>query len=334
MRPAPEPDVRPESRPTVNEPRERPIQVAQVAGFTTADGWLLLLVLIWGLNFAAIQGALREIDVLALGATRFILASVVLLSLVKLRGESLAVPREHWPAVIFLGLVGHTAYQLLFTHGLKETTSGHGSLILALVPVFVALASSVAGLERPGAKRWFGILLSFSGIGLVVLGQPETAADAAAGAPVATVRGDLLVLGGAMAWAAYTAFGRPLMEFYSPLKLTAVTMVVGAAGLTAVGLPNALQQDWAAVSVRAWFLFAYATLGGLVIAYTIWYSGVKRLGGVRTSAYANLVPVVALAFGWAALGERLSALQLVGAVAVLAGVWLARQRRARTPVST
>ena len=62
----------------------------------------------------------------------------------------------------------------------------------------------------------------------------------------------------------------------------------------------------------------------LVLAYVIWYTGVQRLGATRTSAYSNLIPIVAMAVAWAWLGEPVTLAQSVGAAAILAGVFLTR----------
>ena len=313
---------------------------AAPSGFTKVDAALLLLVLIWGVNFAAIKIALLEINVLAFSIIRFSLATLIILVLVRISGESLGVPRKQWPAVIGLGIIGHTLYQLLFTYGLEATSSSHSALMLALVPIFVAIIGTVLRLDRLPPQRWAGIGLSFIGIVFVVAGGSNLAEMAilgeADGASIArdltgngqpNARGDLMVLGGALAWAIYTVLSKPLLAQHSPLKLTGLTMAAGTVGLTAYGWRGLLSQDWLSISPMAWALFLYAALGGLVIAYTIWFTGVQRLGGARTAVYSNLVPVVALVVGWWGMGEHIGPVQALGAILVLAGVWLTRRRR-------
>ena len=62
----------------------------------------------------------------------------------------------------------------------------------------------------------------------------------------------------------------------------------------------------------------------LVLAYVIWYTGVQQLGATRTSAYSNLTPIAAIVVGWLWLGEPITAAQVVGAAAILGGVFLTR----------
>ena len=62
----------------------------------------------------------------------------------------------------------------------------------------------------------------------------------------------------------------------------------------------------------------------LVFAYVVWYTGVQQLGATRTSAYSNLTPMAAIAVGRLWMGEPLTAVQIVGAAAILGGVFLTR----------
>jgi drug/metabolite transporter (DMT)-like permease len=264
-----------------------------------------------------VKFALEDFGALAFAAARFAVATGLLAAYVRVTGESVAVAPADRAAVIRLGLVGHAGYQLCFVVGLQRTATTHSALILALVPVFVALLGRFRGGERLGKAGWAGVLASFGGIVLVVAGG-----DRGTGA---TLAGDALILVGALAWAIYTVLGRPLLARYSAPRLTAATMVPGSVVLLVVGAPAILREPWRAVSLEAWFAFAYAAVAGLVIAYVIWFAAVQALGGARTAVYSNLVPVVALAVGALFLGERMSALQLAGALLVVFGIWLTRR---------
>jgi drug/metabolite transporter (DMT)-like permease len=63
------------------------------------------------------------------------------------------------------------------------------------------------------------------------------------------------------------------------------------------------------------------------VAYLIWYQGVRQLGNTRTSAFSNLVPIVALLAAWLGLGETPTLLQMVGAGIVIGGVTLTQGGR-------
>jgi drug/metabolite transporter (DMT)-like permease len=292
--------------------------------WTSTDLVMLSVVLIWGINFSVIKLSLRSMSPLAFNSLRFSLATMVLLAILRLRGESMRLARHDLLPVVLLGLVGHTFYQLLFINGLARTTPANSSLLMATAPIFVAIYGQVLRVERASGWTWAGIMLSFVGI-VLLIGGSETGLQLGG----ATVVGDLMVLAAAMLWAAYTTGSKPLLARYSPLKLTALTMVAGTVPLVLVSIPALRSQNWSTVPAGAWAGWLYSSLFAIVVAYVAWYTSVARVGTARTAIYSNLTPVVAIIVAWVALGDRLSLLQVFGAAIVLAGLVLTRRGRTR-----
>jgi hypothetical protein len=97
----------------------------------TPDPALLVLAVIWGINFPVIKGALEVLSPLVFNALRFPLAAGVLLALMVATG-GLALPeRRHVAAVLGLGILGNVVYQLFFIHGVAGTSAGNASLLLS-----------------------------------------------------------------------------------------------------------------------------------------------------------------------------------------------------------
>jgi drug/metabolite transporter (DMT)-like permease len=128
-------------------------------------------------------------------------------------------------------------------------------------------------------------------------------------------------------WAIYTTGSKPLLARWSPLKLTALSMLAGTIPLVLISLPELLGQDWGAMSAGAWGGLLYSAVFAVVVAYIIWYTSVQRVGNARTAIYSNLLPVVAVLVGWLVLGDRLTLLQTAGAAVVLAGLIVTRWGR-------
>ena len=196
---------------------------------------LLALVLFWGVNFSLVKLALRDLTPLAFTSLRFLLASGVLWVFLKAGGDRVRISRLHWSAVIGLGLVGTTVYQVLFIYGIAWTLAGNASLILATTPVFTTMLSLIFRQERSSPTAVFGVGLSVLGIALVVLGGTAGVSFGAG-----TLRGDLAVLVAAMAWSVYTVGSVPLVHRYGVVPVTAATMWVGTAGLLIASLPALL----------------------------------------------------------------------------------------------
>jgi len=289
-----------------------------------ADGGLLFLALIWGVNFSVIKVALEELPPLAFNGLRFPLAALVLFGLLRVRHSPRPpIRRQDWPRLFALGVLGNVGYQLLFIYGLDATLAGNAAILLATTPVWTTLFASVLGQERPPMATWLGILATLGGMVLVVAGGSRSL-DFRSDALV----GDLMMIGAAVVWSAYTVGGRDLTRRYGALRVTAWTLWIGTVGLVAMGIPHLARTVLTEISWMAWAGVAYAGVFALGIAYTLWYAAVRRLGSSSTAIYSNLVPVVALGVAWIWLGEVPTWIQLVGAAAVIAGITIARMRGA------
>ncbi len=296
---------------------------------TTADALLLFTVFVWGGNFSAVKFGLSELPPLAFNAIRFSCGGSALVIAARVAGQRWHFQRRHLPFLIGLGLLGNTLYQLLFIYGAAATTADNAALILATVPVWVALGGALTGLERVTAAGWLGVVMSVCGIATIVLGADRAAGFHFGGASLA---GDALVLLGTLCWSAFTLMGRLAMRHYRPLAVTSFCAIVGAVPLILLGLPELAAIDRCAVAAAAWATTIFSGIFAIGAGTLCWNYGVARLGGARTSLYSNLVPLVALCVAWLALGETLTAGQGWGALAAVAGVVLARRHtRPRQP---
>jgi drug/metabolite transporter (DMT)-like permease len=279
---------------------------------------MLGVAVIWGLNLPLMKAAFSSLTPLAFNALRYPLAAV-LLSLTARAVEGPAPAVGSLRSFALLGLVGHAGYQYFFITGLDRTTAGNSGLILATAPLLIAVVAVMLGVERPAPRVWLGLIVAFLGLATLV--------HARGGATFrwTTVVGDMLTLVSALCWAFYTVLGRPwLTRGISPLRLTTATLQLGLPLVVLPGVPALLRTDWARVTASAWGALAFSTVFAVVIAYVVWYASVRVVGGARTAAISNLVPVVAVSAAWAWLGETLSAVGVAGAAVVLLGVWLSQ----------
>jgi drug/metabolite transporter (DMT)-like permease len=287
--------------------------------FGTTDILMLSAILFWAVNFSFVKIALRELSPLAFNGIRLLFASVVLSLILVLKGESLKVERKIFWKLVVLGLIGNTAYQMLFIHGIDWTTASNSAIIIAITPVFIALLSSLLKHERVHPAAWAGILFSFLGFYLVISSRTGPFVLSSLG-----VRGDLLIFGGNICWAVYTVFSKPLLERMSPLKLTALTMVFGTIFFLPFSLKDIVHIPYRIVTLKAWSSLFYSGLFALVICYVIWYASVRRVGNTKTAIYDYLIPVFTAVFAHFFISERISRQQVAGAIIIFFGVYLAR----------
>jgi drug/metabolite transporter (DMT)-like permease len=281
------------------------------------DASLVLVAVIWGINFSIVKFGTSLIDPLAYNGVRVLLAGGVLFA-IALASRTPFPPRREIVVLLALGVLGNGIYQVFFVEGVARTRASDAGLVIAASPALIAIVGRMLGVERVNGRGVLGILTSIGGIAFVVLGTTNaTAGDA-------SIWGDLLVLSGSVCWAFYTVLLKPYTEHLSGLHVSAFTMLGGAIPLFLLASPHILATPWAQLSVKGWSAIVYSGVFALVIAYLFWYRGVRVIGPTRTAMYSNLQPVVAVLMAWWLLGETPTWWQGVGTTCILGGLLLTR----------
>src|SRR6476646_475623 len=172
---------------------------------SAADLGMLLVCLIWGVNFSVMKLAIAQIPALPFTAVRFALASLLLWLALRVIEGPVRLASADLRRLVILGVVGNTFYQIAFILGLAHTTATNSALIVATVPTVVAVIAGLMGFERVTTRTWCGIGLGTLGVGRVI---------AASGVEFSTgtLRGDLLTVLGVLCWAGYTVGLRRLPD--------------------------------------------------------------------------------------------------------------------------
>jgi drug/metabolite transporter (DMT)-like permease len=275
---------------------------------------LVLMVVIWGANYALIKIVLRELPPPVFNAGRLIVASAVFLGLLAVTARTRPTRRD-WLELAGLGLYGQFLYQLFFLNGMSRTSVANASLIIGFVPVVVALVNGALGVERLSATHWIGIAVSVVGMYFVV------GLDAAM--TTTTLLGDALTFGAVLAWSAYTIAARPLLQRHSPIVVTAWSMVLGTLFYLPYAAPALAKVQWSAVSAGAWIGTTLSALLALNLSYIVWNTAVQRLGGTQTALYSNAIPVAAVASAAIWLGEPIDRWKVLGGALIILGLVVA-----------
>ncbi len=289
-------------------------------GFSGHDLEMLVVALIWGGNFSVSKFAMDQLPPLPFSAFRFTLASGLLWLIARRAGVMTPLPRKTLWGLAGLGVIGNTVYQTAFMTGLSLTTATNSAMIVASLPVVVALFGTVLGIERATPATWLGVVLGTAGVALVVAAR---GVHFHAGSRT----GDLLVLGAVLCWSYYTVMVRRVGAGVDALQITAITTIAGTPGLLLLGAPGLVRQDWTGVSLKTWGAVAYAAFLALVVSYVLYNRAVQAIGSGRTAIYNCLTPLVAMVVAWFTLGEVPTRAQYAGVALVLIGVWVSMQGR-------
>ena len=269
-------------------------------------------------TFAVTKEALEGAGPYAVASLRFLAGGVVLLPFA-LRRRSGAAPADEARAVLWCSAALLAGY-LFLTVGLESTTSTAAAFITYLLVVIVPLLSAVVLRRVPPPSVLGGALLATTGLFLL------------AGDGLRLGRGELLVLGCAVAFAVHILLVGRYAAGLDPVRFTAFQLLaVGLGGLVpAAALGELAGLTSAAVGPIA--ALAAAGLAGLLLQI----AGQRTVGPSRTSLLLMLEPVLA-AIGGYLLGERVPVLGFLGAALILGGIVLSEavpaSRGRRTEVS-
>lgn len=287
-------------------------------------GLVLIASFFWGANFVLAVPVLHDLAPVWAAALRFALGALIMLALTAWRGDDLLRPaRAHLGAFVLLGVVGIFGFNVLFFSAMQSTSPANAALIMATNPLVTTLLASVMIGERPTARQWMALPLAFISVTVVISGGNVQNLST-----LHFARGDLLMLGANLAWAFYNVLNRRYLPAGSALTNTTLVMSAGAlllfgAALTS-GEPATLPGTTAALALLV------MAVGGTVLAYLFWNTGIARLGAGRTALFLNLVPVFAMLTG-AIAGDLPTQAQLLGGALVLGSVTLAMLPARRQP---
>jgi drug/metabolite transporter (DMT)-like permease len=279
---------------------------------------IILVMVIWSVNYLWAKTTLQEFDALTLASFRVTLAAVIM------TGIFLARPRRGWPerrdAVKFaqLSFFGVVMNQVLFTLGLSLTTVSHSALLVGLGPVYVLLLAWMQGLESISPGKVAGMILAFSGVAVL-------ATEHGFSLQSGTLAGDLITIGGSLSFSIYLVLGKKVARRYSTVEMNFFNYLIAAVMISPVALRQASLLDWRRISWTAWGGLLYMAAFASVAAYLIYFWALRHVTATRIAAFSYLLPVVATLGGVLVLGDALSGHLFVGGGLVLAGVFLAER---------
>jgi drug/metabolite transporter (DMT)-like permease len=305
--------------PWTDETRREHTRALLLALFVTmlwASSWVLIR---WGLD----DEGLRPVT---FAGIRYLIAAALLAVIAaatpSARSAMTGMGRKTWASLVTLGLVFVALAQGAQFVAIDSQPAATTSLVLSLTPLLVAGVSTALLGERPTARQVLGAAL-------IVIGA------------IAYFSGDLGFTGvgmlaagvGLLANAAGALIGRAVNRDRSlpPLVVTVVSMGVGAMALVVGGVAV---EGWPTLSARAWLIVIWLAVVNTALAFTLWNRSLQLLSATESTAINNTMLIQIGLLAWVFLDEVPGILDVLGMVAVSAGVYLASRPRVEVKAPT
>jgi drug/metabolite transporter (DMT)-like permease len=285
---------------------------------------LACIYLVWGSTYLAIRVAVRTMPPFAMASVRFLLAGALLYAVARRRAGPLARPtRHHWAAAFVVGSALLAGGNGLVTWSEQRIPSGHAALLIATVPLWMAVLDHVWNGVRLTRPVGAGLVLGFAGVAL--LARPAGGVDGI---------GSAVVVLAALSWAWGSLRSRSIGLHPDPLLASAMQMLGGSLTLGVAALVTGEGSDISAhaISRSSVLALAWLVIFGAIVAFTAYAWLLRNAPTSLVGTYAYVNPVVAVFLGAALLGETITARTLVGGAVIVAAVVLIVASRRRVAV--
>ena len=272
---------------------------------------------LFGASVVAVRIAVRDIPPLTLALLRFGQGALLLLAgLALFRRDRLRVEPRDLPYLGVLGAIFFAVFPTTFNMGMRYEAASRGALLLATMPLWTLVIARLVSGEQLTFRQILGVFVSVAGVAIVIVQR-----RAAGTGSVDIVRGDLLLMITALCGAIYNVSAKRMLRKYGGLTVTFYAMSIGSLLLTPALLVERSPSYAALTADTIWIVAFLGILGG-ALAFSLWTSALRRLSPTQVAVYINLNPIAATLLAATVLHEQLSAMFVVGFLAVAAGLMI------------
>jgi drug/metabolite transporter (DMT)-like permease len=289
-----------------------------------------ILYLVWGSTYLAIRVGVREVPPFLLAAMRFLVAGLALYGWMIARGER-SPTRPQWVSAAVLGILFFVLdYGLLFWAE-QRVPSGVAAVMMATIPVFMALSEIVLlRTQRLTVRLALALLIGVGGVAVLM------SDSLILGGAAINEAGAIALMVASISWSVSSVLTRRLPLPSSKVMSSGVQMLAGGVflSLTAAALGEFRGFHPGSVSREAWFSLLYLIVAGSIIAFTAYVWLIAHEPPTKVGTYAYVNPVVAVLVGYFLGGEALGPRTIVGTLLILVSVVVITTAQAQKPAAT
>ena len=277
---------------------------------------LALVSFFWGTTYVAARVGAQQMPGLFMAGVRQFLSGLILVSFFLVKGARLPA----WKEIRRISLQGIFLLCIangLLTWAMEYISGGLASIIVSLVPMFIALFTVLFS-RCAKITKWMmaGLVIGFAGVMMIFydyLGELQHKTF---------VIGVVLALISVLSWSfgtVYTARQKPTIAILFSVGLQ--MLIAGVIMLIVCGFTGKY-VNLAEAGQSSWMALLYLVIFGSLIAYTAYVFAITKLPATQVSIYAYINPIVAVGLGWLFLAEKINAWMIGGMLVTLCGVYL------------
>lgn len=281
---------------------------------------------IWGTTYLAMRIAVDTIPPFAIAGSRFLVAGIFLIGLLRLRGVSMPTARQ-WKSAALTGCLLMIGGNGLVMWAIQKIPSGICAVVIATMPLWMTLFDwcFYKG-PRPGWKVSIGLVAGL--IGIVLLIGPG---QLVSGQSTLHLPSMLAVVCAPIFWSIGSLHSRRVDLPKNVFVATAAQMICG--GLVLLGLSFLMGESaslvWSAITWQSLAAVGYLAFFGSLVALTSYMWLLKNANASRVATYSYVNPVIAVFLGWLVLDEPITVQTLIAILVIISAVVLIVSMRSK-----
>ncbi len=284
---------------------------------------VVLSMLFWGLSFVWSKIVFKYYDPLTTIFLRLILSTAFLLAYMGVFRMFEKIRKKDIKLFLLCSLFNPFLYFIGENFGLKLTTPTISAVVIATIPLFTPLAARFVVRERLTLLNYAGIIISFTGI-VLMLAKPDMTLEA-------DPSGIFLLLLAVFSAVIYSVLIKKLVTMYRPITIITYQNVVGIVlffpFFLIFGLENFLSTRPTPELVSSLLLLSVFASS---LAFIFFTKGIRELGVSKANVFSNLIPVFTGIFSYILVSERFNAQKMIGMLIIMTGILVAQIKLKKT----
>ncbi|MED1791562.1 DMT family transporter [Brevibacillus nitrificans] len=278
---------------------------------------LALSMALVGINISIGKEIVSHIPVFLFSELRFLIALLILLPLLSMRGEwKSSWSKEEGVVLFWQSFFGVFLFSICMLYGVKWTTATSAGIITSTVPACIALLSFWILKEKLLRNSLWAILLSVCGIGLITFsGESQELSRI-------SMLGNLLVFLAVISEALFTIFAKRLSGKITPFQMTAAINGISFVLFLPFAIAEGLSFSWGSVPAATWLLVVYYAVTASVLSFFLWYKGVAKVDASKAGLFTGMMPISAALVAVLFLGEGFTWFHAIGMLCVLGSIYI------------
>ena len=268
----------------------------------------------WGSTYLAIRIGVSDFPPALFAGIRFLVAGVLMVLFAKAKGYTFPNGFNDYKQIAIVGLLLLLGGNGLVVFASKWVDSGISSLIIATVPLFMALLEAVV-LKNSTlcTKGWLGLIAGFGGVMLLIFSNFDTGAI--------NLKGAAILLLAAICWSLGSIFSKNTLPTGSKISHIGIQMIAGGFALSLIGVFVG-EVSKLRLSVKGVGALLYLIIFGSIIGYSCYIYLLEKWPASKAGTYAYVNPLVAILLGVIILKESVSPSVVLSTLIILGSVFI------------